>query len=96
MKELRYISGVTSLRLDEDACVGCGLCETVCPHGVVQLDQRKAHIVDLNGCMECGACAINCPTQAIQVKPGVGCASYIIKDWLKDSPLSRYLSSDCC
>ncbi len=96
MKQLRYISSVTSLRLDEEACVGCGLCETVCPHGVVQLNQRKAHIVDLNGCMECGACALNCPTQAIRVQPGVGCASYIIKDWLKDSRLSKYISSDCC
>ena len=52
--------------------MGCGLCETVCPHGVLRLSQRKAHIVDLNGCMECGACALNCPTQAIQVTTRCG------------------------
>lgn len=96
MKELRYISGVTTLRLDPDACVGCGLCETVCPHGVVELNHRKAQIVDLNGCMECGACTTNCPTQAIQVRPGVGCASYIIKDWVQGTWLDKYISNTCC
>ena len=84
------------MNLDEDACVGCGLCETVCPHGVVQLNHRKARIVDLNGCMECGACSINCPTQAICVKPGVGCASYIIKDWVQGTWLDRVICGNCC
>ena len=96
MKNLRYIPGVASLSLNEDACIGCGLCATVCPHGVLRLNHRKAQIIDLNGCMECGACANNCPTLAVQVKPGVGCANYIIKDWLKGSRLSKYFSSDCC
>ena len=96
MKDFRYISAVTSLKLDQDACIGCGLCETVCPHGVLQLSHRKAQIVDLDGCMECGACATNCPTRAVRVHPGVGCASYIIKGWLQKSPVSRYVSGGCC
>lgn len=96
MKELRYISDVTTLRLDPDTCVGCGLCETVCPHGVVRVTHHKAQIVDLNGCMECGACTNNCPTQAIQVQPGVGCASYIIKDWVQGTWLDKYISNNCC
>jgi ferredoxin len=33
--------------------------------------------------MECGACALNCPVAAIEVTPGVGCASYIIQTWIK-------------
>jgi NAD-dependent dihydropyrimidine dehydrogenase PreA subunit len=69
--------------LDEAACVGCGMCEIVCPHGVFFLHGKKARIHDLDGCMECGACAKNCPTDAIAVNPGVGCASYIIQTWIK-------------
>jgi ferredoxin len=55
-----------------------------------------AEIVDLDGCMECGACANNCPTLAIQVRPGVGCASYIIKEWVRGTWLDKTLSNNCC
>ncbi len=83
MEKFRYLSGVTTLKLETEACVGCGMCELVCPHGVFRLQEKKAAIRDLDGCMECGACALNCPTDAICVTPGVGCASYIIKTWIK-------------
>jgi ferredoxin len=83
MENFRYLPGVTTLRLDEAACVGCGMCEIVCPHGEFSLHSQKARIHDLDGCMECGACAKNCPTAAITVSPGVGCASYIIQTWIK-------------
>jgi len=83
MENCRYLPGVTTLRLDEKACVGCGMCAIVCPHGVFSLQRKKARIHDLDGCMECGACAKNCPTEAIAVAPGVGCASYIIQTWIK-------------
>jgi NAD-dependent dihydropyrimidine dehydrogenase PreA subunit len=83
METFRYLLGVTTLRLDEKTCVGCGMCQIVCPHGVFSLHNKKARIHDLDGCMECGACAKNCPTEAIAVAPGVGCASYIIQTWIK-------------
>ena len=81
MEEFRYISGVATLQLDQDTCVGCGICEIVCPHGVFTLQESKAQIVDHDGCIECGACAYNCPVNAISVSPGVGCATYVIKKW---------------
>jgi NAD-dependent dihydropyrimidine dehydrogenase PreA subunit len=82
MKAFRYLPGVTTLEYDEDRCVGCGSCETVCPHGVFNIKRKKACMVDKDGCMECGACALNCPTAAIRVTPGVGCAAYIISGWI--------------
>jgi len=83
MKSFRYLQNVTTLQLDPDRCIGCGMCETVCPHTVFRIKDGRALICDRDGCMECGACAVNCPAAAISVTPGVGCASYIIQTWIK-------------
>ena len=88
MQEFRYLPDVATLELDSEACIGCGLCETVCPHGVLVVTERQARIVDRDGCMECGACARNCPVTALSVKAGVGCASAIIYSWLTGNPPS--------
>jgi len=91
VENFRYLAGVTTLQLDGEACVGCGVCENVCPHAVFQMNGKKAMIADLDGCMECGACAQNCAAGAIRVTPGVGCASYIIQTWIKGKE-----ASSCC
>ena len=82
MENFRYLAGVSTLRLDPETCTGCGVCALVCPHGVFEIGDRKARLVDVDGCMECGACATNCTVNAISVKPGVGCAYYIIQTWI--------------
>ncbi len=95
METFRYLPGVTTLKLDQKACVGCGMCEIVCPHRVMAIENRKARIVDYNGCMECGACATNCPTDAIAVNPGVGCATAIINTWVKGKKASSCSEVAC-
>lgn len=84
MQDFRYIDGSAILRLNVDACIGCGNCVTVCPHRIFALAGGKASITDRDACMECGACATNCPTAAIYVNPddGCGCAALIISRWL--------------
>ncbi len=84
MNDFRYIDGAAILKLDHEACTGCGMCVTVCPHRIFTLQDKKAEICDPDGCMECGACARNCPVQAIYVNPddGCGCAALIIGRWL--------------
>ena len=97
MEGYRYLDNVVTLKLDPELCVGCGLCETVCPHGVFAVADRKASITDRDLCMECGGCAKNCPVQAITVNAGVGCASAIIKGWLTGSkPSCDCTSGGCC
>ncbi|MDD5089936.1 MAG: mercury methylation ferredoxin HgcB [Candidatus Wallbacteria bacterium] len=86
---LRYLSGVVTLKLDTDKCIGCGMCLNVCPHAVFSLDHGKAHITDKDACMECGACAKNCPAAAIKVNSGVGCATGLLYQALG-------VKSDCC
>lgn len=72
MQDFRYLEDVATLVLDEQKCIGCGLCTEVCPHAVFEIQEKNAQIVDFNACMECGACVSNCPADAISVSPGVG------------------------
>jgi ferredoxin len=96
MKNFRYLPNVTTLQLDKDVCVGCGMCELVCPHGVFEMNAKKARVIDRDGCMECGACATNCPVEAIRVNPGVGCAAYIIQTWIKGKDAASCGGPACC
>ncbi|NTV43099.1 MAG: 4Fe-4S binding protein [Syntrophobacteraceae bacterium] len=86
-----YLRNVATLKLDEEKCVACGMCLTVCPHSVFDGCNGRPRIVDHDACMECGACARNCPTEAVTVKAGVGCAAAVI-----NSMLGRDSSSCCC
>lgn len=91
MKYPIYLRDVVTLTLDEERCVGCGVCLEVCPHQVLARFNGKVRIEERDACMECGACARNCPAEAISVRAGVGCAMAVI-----NSALGRTSSSCCC
>ena len=49
----------------EDACIGCGICEKVCPASCVSVvDGRAKH--ELTNCQACYACVNACPQKAIK------------------------------
>jgi NAD-dependent dihydropyrimidine dehydrogenase PreA subunit len=96
MKRFRYLTGVATVKLDQAACVGCNRCLEVCPHQVFSVHAGKASLIDADACMECGACARNCLTAAITVDAGVGCASGIIKEWLREHNLRVPGGGGCC
>lgn len=89
MKNLIYLKNVTTLQLDEEKCIGCGMCAIVCPHAVFSINNKLAKIENKDACMECGACAQNCVANALSVQAGVGCAAAVI-----NSALGR--DSACC
>lgn len=91
MGKLIYLKDVVTLKLDQEKCVGCGMCLTVCPHDVLSVTNDRARIEDRDACMECGACVRNCPTEAMTVRAGVGCASAVI-----NAALGRTDSACCC
>ena len=96
MKGFHYLTNVATLRLDSDACIGCGRCLEVCPHQVFDLAGEKALITKMDDCMECGACALNCPVKAISVDSGVGCASGMINEWLREHGITAKGGGSCC
>ena len=91
MGQLLYLRDVVTLKLDEEKCMGCGICLSVCPHAVLQLTNGRVEIRNRDACMECGACAQNCPVKAVRVQSGVGCATAVI-----NSALGRKNASCCC
>ena len=57
--------------IDEELCIGCGLCETVCPYKAIVLRDttagRKAETIAAS-CKGCGVCGAGCPVQAISMQ----------------------------
>ena len=97
---LKYLKNVSTLKIDESKCVGCGTCVSVCPHDVLEVRDEVSKVKDIDLCMECGACMMNCPTQSIDVKTGVGCAAGILNGLLKGTEPTCDCGSDgkkgCC
>jgi polyferredoxin len=58
---------LVSHRVNTSRCIGCKLCETVCPSAAVAVKQsdKKARI-DMSLCHQCAECAIFCPERAIR------------------------------
>lgn len=75
---LRYLSKNISLELSELKCIGCGMCEIVCPHQLFIIENKKASVTNKELCIECGACKSNCPVGAIHVTAGTGCAIAVL------------------
>jgi len=55
----------TDIRLDEDACVLCGLCTAVCRPGALTLDVDGSLEFDKDKCVYCEACVVACPRRAV-------------------------------
>lgn len=51
--------------IDEDECIGCGICADSCPQGVLDIDDGVAKVMNEDACIACNTCLEECPTGAI-------------------------------
>lgn len=61
--------------VNEGRCKGCGLCVSVCPKKILELDKNRlnekgfnpASVADSEKCIGCAFCAVICPDAVITI-----------------------------
>lgn len=69
--------------VDEDSCIGCGICDTNCPNSsikIVKHGTRWYPEVNLGMCMFCGYCVDVCPMNAMKMT-----GNYELADYTRES-----------
>ena len=66
----------SSMSLNKEKCISCGLCVNACPNKVISLTSEKdennkkvllTYKMDVGRCLFCGLCTEACPTNALVV-----------------------------
>ena len=56
------------IKIDEEKCNGCGLCELACAEGAIQVIDGKARLISDTYCDGLGACIGECPQGALIIE----------------------------
>ena len=60
----------TLFTVDENLCIGCGLCVKACPMKILEIVDGLCIMKDITRCLECGTCKRDCPEDAITIEEG--------------------------
>lgn len=67
------------LKLNEELCIGCGVCEDSCPFGAIEMVDNLPVVGD--SCNLCGACVENCAVEALELDMTGKTVQDDIADW---------------
>jgi len=73
VEELLKAQGVDIIELieviqkDEEKCVHCGACISICPTEALKFNGEGKVIVEAEKCIHCGSCVNVCPTGALSL-----------------------------
>jgi ferredoxin len=56
------------LLINEQRCVRCGFCLSICPAGAIARDEQARFAINAAACVSCQHCAAFCPHNAIGIK----------------------------
>ena len=58
------------ITVDEDLCVGCGACASLCPETFELQNDGKAKVINKKGCEKCDCDMVinSCPVGAIKIE----------------------------
>jgi ferredoxin len=52
---------------DDERCINCGACISICPTGVISFNEDWCVVMDISKCVQCGTCVTMCPLGALKV-----------------------------
>lgn len=83
----------SSIVLEPEKCISCGLCVNVCPNQVINLTSEKdennkkvlkSYYMNIGRCLLCGLCTEACPTGALKLSQEFENAVYQREELLWD------------
>ncbi|QOX62688.1 NADH-quinone oxidoreductase subunit F [Anoxybacterium hadale] len=59
---------LTEFMIDQELCIGCGLCKKGCAPDAIQGSLKQPHVIDQGKCIKCGNCIDRCRFKAVRVR----------------------------